>query len=165
MLIVESLDQLVQQRPRYLACRQRYGQFLALSGVANVGEPRQPATGQRHLVTSQLRTRIGLERSEQRCHPPHINVRRALHGCDREIVLEVSREQSDSAEDAGIARDHAAVRAEQPHQARTMYWPRTTERAKCEIGRSQAALDRHDLQRADHVVVDDVDDAGCRLFE
>ena len=56
-------------------------------------------------------------------------------------------------------------RSHQPHQPAAMHRPGAAERAQREVGRRQPALDRHDLQRADHVVVDDLDNAARSVFQ
>jgi hypothetical protein len=82
-----------------------------------------------------------------------------------ELGLEVCREQPVGAEDAGRRRDHDAGNAQQFGECRTVQRPRAAEGHQRELARIVAALDRDDTHRADHVVVDNGEDAPRRILQ
>ena len=74
------------------------------------------------------------------------------------LRLETSSPSADSTPGAGGTR--IVSHAEQTRERAAVQRPRAAERQEREVARVVAALDRHDAHRADHVVVDDRQDAA-----
>ena len=92
-------------------------------------------------------------------------VGRLLQTRARVVVAHLGAEQAERRQHAGMARDDDRAHAEQRGEVGAVQRAGAAEGHQREVARVVAALDRHQPERADHVVVHDVEDALRRRLQ
>ncbi len=110
-------------------------------------------------------TASALELAEHARHSCGVEGAGLLQAGARELGLEVGDEQPERGEHAGTRRHDDGAHAEQAGERGAVQRTGTAEGEQREVARVVAALDRDDADGADHVVVDDGEDAARRLLQ
>ena len=145
---------------RHVAAGPRHVELEALVLVAQAGVPGDAARLVGHGLGVEPGAGLGVQLAEHARHLASVEGAGLLQAGARELGLQVGDQQPERGQHARPRRHDDRSHAEQPRQRAAVQRPGAAEREEREVARVVAALHRHHADGADHVVVDDGEDAA-----
>ena len=143
----------------------RQRDFERLAFIANVDFEQAGDVGIGNPVGLQFVAGLGCHLVEDRHHLGLVGVGEAARETARGLGPHPGGRIAQRAQHPGRNRRHRRPAAHQPRDRIDMERPRAAKSHQCEIARIIALLDRDHPQRAEHILVDDVDDPARRLHQ
>ena len=155
----DRLDRAGVDPPR----RQRHLDAVLLVLVTELAVAEQAHAARVHALARELGERRALDLAEQIVEPRSV-VGHELEQAGHEVVAaQVAHQHPPGREHVGRPRDHHLADPELGGERHRVHPAPAAERHQREVARVIAAVDRHQLERVDHVVVGDAHDAARRL--